>query len=68
MRRSEMIEKLVKILDTMPKEASNYHIVDILLGAAESRGMFPPVFEDYDNLDQHGEPTLVFEWDSEDEE
>lgn len=39
MKRSELVLQLVKILDTMPEEASSYNIVDMLIYAAEKRGM-----------------------------
>lgn len=42
MKRSKMIEKLVKIYQSRPKGCGDYHIVDILLGAAEREGMLPP--------------------------
>jgi hypothetical protein len=44
----------------MPKEASSYHIVDMLIYAAEKRGMLPP-----EHID---EPFRVLGWEAEDEE
>lgn len=52
MKRSDLINSLVKILETMPEGASNYHIVDILIGKAERLGMLPP---DTVNPDLEGE-------------
>jgi len=55
MRRSKMIEELVKIYDTRPENCSSYHIVDVLLYAAEKRGMRPPAKSfmiEYDTTDR----------------
>ena len=45
MKRKDLIEDLVNILNTMPEGASNYHIVDMLIGRAERLGMLPPATE-----------------------
>lgn len=42
MKKKDMIDQLVKIYDTRPNVCSSYHIVDMLLYAAERRGMTPP--------------------------
>jgi hypothetical protein len=38
MTREELIEKLIPIYKTIPDGATPYHIIDIILGAAERRG------------------------------
>jgi hypothetical protein len=42
MKRSTLINDLVKIYDTRPEGCSSYHIIDMLIYAAEKRGMSPP--------------------------
>ena len=39
MKRTELIAELVKFYDTIPDEASSYHIVDMLISRAEGLGM-----------------------------
>lgn len=39
MRRSQLIQDLVKIYETRPDGCSSYHIIDMLIYAAEKRGM-----------------------------
>lgn len=42
MKRSDMIQKLAALYEDIPRKASSYHIVDILLRKAERLGMLPP--------------------------
>ena len=43
MKRTELIDNLTKLYKSIPKDASPYHIVDILIGKAERMGMKPPI-------------------------
>lgn len=54
MTREQMIQELLKIYNSIPREASGYHIIDILLGAAERRGMNPPYF----SIENATEPSI----------
>jgi len=70
MKRTELIENLTKLYKSIPKDASPYHIVDILIGKAERMGMKPPInnllfntdgdYVDANNLTYH-------KWEDEDE-
>ena len=42
MKREDFIQKLAELYDSIPEQASSYHICDILIGKAESMGMLPP--------------------------
>jgi len=42
MKRSKMIDELLSFERTIPKEASDYHRIDMLLSRAERLGMQPP--------------------------
>ena len=43
MKRSDLINKLIKIYESKPKNCSSYHIIDVLLRKAEREGMLPPL-------------------------
>lgn len=51
MKRSQLIQELVKIYDTRPENCSSYHIIDMLIYAAEKRGVtYVDVSEPYEPL------------------
>lgn len=62
MKRTKMIEELLKLYKDFPEGASDYHKVDFLLRKAERLGMFPPIPETYD-----GSILPIRGWDEEDE-
>lgn len=75
MKRSEMIEKLIRIYETAPKGFSAYHICDILLGAVEREGMLPPKLDNVELFTSNSFLSLdaalnrgMNKWEPEDEE
>lgn len=67
MKRSTLIKDLVKIYEARPENCSSYHIVDMLIGAAEERGMLPPSCEKNIFYLEGGEMYVVYEWEPENE-
>lgn len=64
MKRSDLIQDLVKIYETRPDGCSSYHIIDMLIYAAEKRGMLPPATRKTEILtvkknDVEGDATIV---------
>lgn len=82
MKRSKLIQDLVKIYETRPEECSSYHIIDMLIYAAERRGMVPSsierpmTYEEQRRLNSMGftkfygddDIVMVNEWEPEDED
>lgn len=69
MKRSDLIKELMDLYNSIPEEASSYHIVDILIGRAERLGMLPPTFTKPIHIVNGLAYThyLVNEWDLEEE-
>lgn len=44
MKRSEMIEHMINLIESTPEGASMYHRMDILLSRMERLGMSPPPY------------------------
>ena len=42
MTRNEMIDEMIKFVESTPNEASDYHKIDMLLSRMERLGMLPP--------------------------
>lgn len=63
MKRTEMIDELMKLYKDFPEGASDYHKIDFLLRKAERLGMFPPIPEKYSG----SMSTICARWEEEDE-
>lgn len=67
MKRSELITKLIPLFESIPKNASSYHVIDMILYKAEKLGMCPPIKEGVGSIKQDGEGLYIelWSWDEE---
>lgn len=66
MKRSKMIELMIKLYDSTPERASSYHKMDMLLSRLERFGMSPPPH--FGNLPEIEGNNVNISWEEEDEE
>ena len=71
MKRTEMIDKLLKLYKDFPEGASDYHKIDFLLRKAERLGMFPPLASgkvEVEETKNGGLFVSLWKWDEEEED
>lgn len=67
MKRSYLIQQLAKLYDSIPEEASSYHICDMLIYKAQKMGMLPPSNVPFSinpvtEEDECGNQMRLFDW------